>query len=152
MEPLKAPSLLKLEAFIHPIALGPIEIYGFAPYNEQESESALGWAFGFKCACLQVWRRKMKKILVAGCLALAAAGCSTQRFTINNGPVSRVQEDTDFFFVGGIAQDSQVNAAQVCGGANRVGYVETSMSALDIVINYFTGAIVSPRTSEIGCI
>ena len=96
----------------------------------------------------------MKHLIGAVLLSLLLGGCATQSFDINP-PVSPVGEPTlensQPFFVGGIGQSSSINAAEVCGGADRISRVETEQTFLDGLLSALVG-IYTPRTARVYCL
>ncbi len=97
----------------------------------------------------------MKYLLGAFVLTLFLSGCATQRFNVN-GPVAPQStpslETSQPFFIGGIGQESSLNAATVCGGAQNVASVETEMTFLDGLLSAITGNIYTPRTAKVYCL
>ncbi|MGB8667157.1 MAG: lipoprotein bor, partial [Serratia inhibens] len=63
----------------------------------------------------------MKKLLAAVVLTMAVTGCAQQTFTVKNDvAVAPKQITTHHFFVSGIGQKKTIDAAAVCGGADKV--------------------------------
>ena len=70
----------------------------------------------------------MKKILFMGILCFMLSGCYASRFPITQRNVASepTHSETKLFFVLGlIPQPLYTDPAQVCGGINNVGVVET---------------------------
>lgn len=82
---------------------------------------------------------------------MLASGCATQTFLLSGANSTLDYETSETFFVAGIGQEVEVNAAEVCGGADSVAKVETELRAIDVVFSYITGGIYSPRTSRVYC-
>ena len=63
----------------------------------------------------------MKKMLPATALALLITGCAQQTFTVQNKPAAVAPKETItyHFFVSGIGQKKTVDAAKICGGAEK---------------------------------
>jgi len=94
---------------------------------------------------------RMKLIIVAA-LSVVLSGCATQTFQVNGGGGSTpTQEVMQPFFVGGIGQEQQMNAAEVCGGADKVAKVETQTSILNGLLGGFTWGIFTPRQAKVYC-
>ena len=93
----------------------------------------------------------MKKFAIAGiCLALLS-GCATQTYTL--APQSQATPSYDkaqTFFVSGIGQEQSVDAAEVCGGADKVAKVQTQLSPLNALIGFVQG-IYTPRQIQVYC-
>ena len=97
----------------------------------------------------------MNKALWAALVIVLLAGCSTQRFDVNApiGPDGQpTLENSQPFFVGGIGQEQEVNAAEVCGGADLVASVETEQTFLDGLLGFLSGNIYTPRTARVYCL
>jgi uncharacterized lipoprotein YajG len=89
--------------------------------------------------------------------AAVLAGCATQAFDINppltpTAPGQATLEETQPFFVGGPGQRAVIDAAAVCGGADRIARVETETTVLDSLLSFITGGIYSPRTARVYCL
>lgn len=93
----------------------------------------------------------MKKLLTAGiCLALLS-GCATQTYTLSSQAKAEPSLDkAQTFFVGGIGQEKEINAAEVCGGADKVAKVQTELSPLNALIG-FLQPIYTPRQIKVYC-
>lgn len=63
----------------------------------------------------------MKKLIMVVFAAAAISGCAQQSFSVNPGVTVQPQQvTTHHFFVSGIGQSKQIDAAKVCGGADKV--------------------------------
>ena len=65
----------------------------------------------------------MKKMLLATALALLITGCAQQTFTVQNKPTSDGTKRTithHFFVSGNWAEKKTVDAAKICGGAQKM--------------------------------
>ena len=60
-------------------------------------------------------------MLLATALALLITGCAQQTFTVQNKPAAAAPKETitHHFFVSGIGQKKTVDAAKICGGAEK---------------------------------
>ena len=83
--------------------------------------------------------------------AFALTGCAKQTIIFNGGGDVATQSSMQIFFIGGIGQEQTLDAAQVCGGAEKVAKVSTSQSFIDGLIAGVTGSIVTPRSIEVYC-
>lgn len=95
----------------------------------------------------------MKNALV-GLALLSLVGCSTQTFTMQGGASASATPDQEVmqpFFVSGLGQTQELNAAQICGGADKVAKVEAHMSFLDGVLGAVTFGIYTPRQAKVYC-
>lgn len=94
----------------------------------------------------------MKRILAAVVMVLVVTGCATQTYYLNKDRQSDLRDQRmQHFFVGGIAQEKEVNAAQVCGGTNNVMKVESYQRFVDGLLNVVTLGIYTPRTAKVYC-
>ena len=55
------------------------------------------------------------------------------------------------FFVHGIGQTQEMNAAEVCGGAENVAKVESHMSFLNGFLGLISWGIYTPRQAKVYC-
>ena len=63
----------------------------------------------------------MKKMLLATALALLITGCAQQTFTVQNKPAAVAPKETiTHHFRFGIGQKKTVDAAKICGGAEKM--------------------------------
>ena len=94
----------------------------------------------------------MKKMFFVSLFALVlVAGCSTQKFNINEGSNSNSITDNSNFVVLGIGQTDKINAAAICKGADKVVSVEAKQTFLNILLNFITFNIYSPRNYTVTC-
>ena len=95
----------------------------------------------------------MKHLIGAILLAGLLSSCATQSFDINPavGPVGEpALETSQPFFIGGIGQTATLDAARICGGADKIARVETETTFLDGLLSAIAG-IYSPRTARVYC-
>ena len=94
----------------------------------------------------------MKKSLVLSLIAIAlVSGCANQRFNMSSAAGTPRYEDSQTFWLSGIGQNQVVDAAKVCGGADKVVAVETIQSPLNIVFGMITFGIYTPRDAKVMC-
>jgi uncharacterized lipoprotein YajG len=95
----------------------------------------------------------MKKLLIAMSLSTMITGCATQTFNVNSNPETvPSKEDMQMFFVEGIGQKKVIDSAKVCGGADKVGKVETEVNLINGLISSLSFGVVAPRTARVYCI
>ena len=97
----------------------------------------------------------MKSVLGAVFLIAILSGCATQRFTVNApvGPANAATSETSqAFFIEGLGQETVLDAAEVCGGAQNVASVEVEETFLDGLLGVLTGGIYTPRTARVYCL
>ena len=96
-------------------------------------------------------RITMKKLAVMA-VVLALGGCATQRFDVQSaGAQSPAYDEAQTFFVGGIGQSQEVDAAKVCGGVKNVQRVETQLTPANVGLGLLTLGIYSPRQIRVYC-
>ena len=95
----------------------------------------------------------MKKSLFAIVVATAISGCATQTFEISGGNNSTTpnKETMQPFFISGLGQTQEMNAAEICGGADKVAKVEAHMSFLNGLLGGLTWGIYTPRQAKVYC-
>lgn len=92
------------------------------------------------------------KTCVAVLCCFLLASCARQTIQIQNEDASSIGvERMHHFFVGGIGQSANVNAAEICGGAEKVAMVETQQTFLDSVLFLVSYGGYAPRTLIIYC-
>ncbi|WP_271270811.1 Bor family protein [Aliamphritea hakodatensis] len=94
----------------------------------------------------------MKKTLLAVTAATFISGCSTQTFNINgttDHPADNEASQT--FFINGIGQEKTTDAAQLCGGADKVIKVETQETFVNGFLGLITLGIYTPRDARVYC-
>lgn len=93
----------------------------------------------------------MKKLLFIA-LVVMISGCATQSYNINGGGSTIPDRETmQPFFVSGIGQTQHMNAAEVCGGAEKVARVESHMSFMNGLLGALTFGIYTPRQAKVYC-
>ena len=93
----------------------------------------------------------MKKIALIA-LALALGGCATQRFDVQSANQALpALDDSQSFFVSGIGQKQEVDAAKTCGGAANVQRIETQLTPANIALGLVTLGIYTPRQIRVYC-
>jgi hypothetical protein len=95
----------------------------------------------------------MKKLVIAIVASCAISGCATQTFDLQPGAGEKPdQEDMQSFWISGVGQQKIVNAAEVCGGMDKVAKVESHMTFLDGFLGGITYGIYTPRTARVYCL
>ncbi len=93
-----------------------------------------------------------KSIMAASvCAALTLGACSAQRFTISGGAGQIAKDDMSNFFVYGIGQTNEINAAQICGRASKIVSVEAEQTFLNGLLGALTYGIYAPRQYRVTC-
>lgn len=93
----------------------------------------------------------MKKLFPILLLVLLT-GCATQTFYLKENAKSYASVDNmQSFFLEGIGQSAEVDAAAVCGGADKVAKIEVEEDLVDGLISIFTYHIYTPRNARVFC-
>jgi len=77
-------------------------------------------------------------------------GCAKQTFNVN-GSGTLAKEEMQTFFISGLGQSKEMNAASICGGADKVARVEAQLTPLNIVLSMLTFGIYTPREARVYC-
>ncbi|HGF4268626.1 TPA: Bor family protein [Escherichia coli] len=95
----------------------------------------------------------MKKTLLTFTLALLISGCAQQTFTVENQPTTVTPKETitHHFFVSGIGQKKTVDAAKICGGAEKVFKTETQQTFVNGLLGFITFGIYTPLEARVYC-
>lgn len=93
----------------------------------------------------------MRKVLILSAV-LALSACATQRFDLRppSTPYPAVDE-AQSFWIGGIGQDQDLDAARVCGSPSKVVRVEMEQTAGNVGLSLLTLGIYSPRQVRVYC-
>ena len=93
----------------------------------------------------------MKKLAIAA-MVLSLTGCAIQRFDVRaDAQNAAAHDDSQTFWVSGIGQSQDIDAAKVCGGSSKVQRVETEMTAGKVGMTILTIGIYSPRQVRVYC-
>jgi len=83
---------------------------------------------------------------------IALTGCATQTYNINGDTTALpTQEKSQAFFLQGIGQQKNMNAADICGGAENIIKVESEETFINILLRVVTFGIYTPRTARVYC-
>lgn len=94
----------------------------------------------------------MKKFALIAAAAVLASGCATQTYTLSSqSQATPAYDKAQTFFVSGLAQEKEVNAAEVCGGANNVAKVQTELTFINGVLGSLSQGIYTPRQARVFC-
>ena len=94
----------------------------------------------------------MRKILISCLVIVALSSCATQRgYLVNSDSGISKKSGTSHFFLAGVFQTDEINAARVCGGASRVAQVQAKLTAGNIVLTLVTAGLYSPRSYTVYC-
>ena len=96
----------------------------------------------------------MKKMLLATALALLITGCAQIMLTVPNKPAAVAPKETitHHFFVSGIGQKKTVDAAKICGGAEKMlSKTETQQTFVNGLLGFITLGIYTPLEARVYC-
>jgi uncharacterized lipoprotein YajG len=93
----------------------------------------------------------MKKLYVL-IAVLVMTGCASQTFNINGseGELPTVQK-SQTFFISGLGQEKVLDAAEICGGADKVVKVEAQHTFINGLLGFVTIGIYTPRDAKVYC-
>lgn len=98
-------------------------------------------------------RKKITAVTIA-LTTLITVGCANTRFNVA-GEVTPASvpkyEEKQTYFVGGIFQKRTVNAAQICGGSDKVAATAKETTFTDGLLTVFTFGIYTPETARVYC-
>lgn len=94
----------------------------------------------------------MKYQIAIACTALVLGGCASQQFIVSgNTDQSPTEQFSQAFYVSGIGQRGIVDAANICGGADKVLKVEAKESFMNGLHSLITLGIYTPRDAKVYC-
>ncbi|EGU32535.1 Bor family protein [Vibrio scophthalmi] len=98
----------------------------------------------------------MKKLILTIILSLTATGCAQQTFVMSSDTNSAVSntptsKQSQHFFIDGLAQGQEIDAAGVCGGGDKVAKVEVQKTFVNVLLDVITFGIYTPREARIYC-
>jgi uncharacterized lipoprotein YajG len=94
----------------------------------------------------------MKKLMIAVATTMMLAGCAQQSFKVKNDIAETPKQvTTHHFFVSGIGQSKTIDAAAVCGGADKVVRTEVQQTFVDGLLGVVTFGIYTPRDARVYC-
>ncbi len=80
-------------------------------------------------------------------------GCARQTFIMSPAPQNQAAElnKSQPFFVSGIGQHKTVDAAKLCGGADKVAKVEVQQTFVNGLLSVVTFGVYTPRQARVFC-
>jgi uncharacterized lipoprotein YajG len=94
----------------------------------------------------------MKKILLTAAFTVLLTGCAQQTFKLDQGVATQPKQvSTNHFFLSGIGQQKTIDAAKVCGGADKVVRVETQQTFANVLLGMVTLGIYTPLEARVYC-
>jgi uncharacterized lipoprotein YehR (DUF1307 family) len=93
----------------------------------------------------------MKKLILLAVLSVAVTGCAQQTFVMAPQDSEPAMEESQTFFINGLGQEKEVDAASVCGGADKVSKVEVQETFVNGLMAAVTFGIYTPREARVYC-
>lgn len=96
----------------------------------------------------------IKTFAVIAVASLVLAGCANTRFNVGGevGANSTPKyEERQNYFVSGIGQRQTVDAAKICGGADKVAATAKELTFMDGLLGLLTIGIYTPETARVYC-
>nr|WP_079800288.1 Bor family protein [Salmonella enterica] len=94
----------------------------------------------------------MIKAVSAFVLVLFLSGCAQQTFKMSSIPVASPKKViTHHFFIFGLGQKKTVDAAAICGGADKVMRTETQQTFVNGLLGFVTLGIYTPLEARVYC-
>lgn len=94
----------------------------------------------------------MNMKIILGFGAILLSGCAAQTFNINSaaGEVPTT-EVSHHFFIAGLGQEKVLDAAEICGGVDKVVKVEAQQTFVNGFLGLITLGIYTPRDARVYC-
>ncbi|WP_130802425.1 Bor family protein [Acinetobacter ihumii] len=94
----------------------------------------------------------MKKLIFVSLISLLSSGCATQTYLLSNeGNSAPSYNKMQAFFVSGIGQEKEIDAAKICGGADKVSKVQTKITFLNGLLGQISYGVYTPRQILVYC-
>ncbi len=98
----------------------------------------------------------MKKAVAVALLAVLTSGCATQNYLVSSqtAPNSTTAADANkmqTFFVSGLGQEQEIDAANICQGKENVASIQTKSSPVNIILGIISYGIYTPRQIRVYC-
>ena len=93
----------------------------------------------------------MKKLFLLAALSIAVTGCAQQTFVMSPEESQPTVEESQHFFIDGLAQEKEIDAASVCGGIDKVSKVEVQKTFVNGLLVAITFGIYTPREARVYC-
>ena len=98
--------------------------------------------------------KKNSSILIG--LLLLLSSCATQRGIMQDGMMRgdkgrlAYSKNSSFFFWG-LGQEDAVDVIEICGTRGNVSYVESKLTAGNVILGALTGGIYAPVSKKVYC-
>lgn len=95
----------------------------------------------------------MNKLFPVILIASALSGCAQQSFSVNrDSSIEPKEVITHHFFIHGLGQEKTVDAARICGGADKIVRTETQHTFMNGLMGFLTLGIYTPREARVYCV
>jgi len=88
-------------------------------------------------------------------IAASLTACMKTTFYTDGNPIDDSQvatrEDISHYFIEGLGQRSDVNAAEICGGAENVAKVQTQRTFVNYLVSVITFGFYTPQQYRVYC-
>ena len=97
----------------------------------------------------------MRSLAAMTLVAVLATGCATQTYLIDPQATAAKSKPTadkmQNFFISGLGQTQELDAAAICNGASNVMKVETEHSVINGLLGFISSGIYTPRQARVYC-
>lgn len=100
----------------------------------------------------------IKKAAIVAILGIITSGCATQTYLISPQSGSTISTETaadhsemQTFFLSGISQEQEIDAAAKCGGKDKVAGVKTQLTPINWALGFLSSGIYTPRQISVYC-
>lgn len=92
------------------------------------------------------------KMISIAVFALMLGGCAAQTFTINGDTkATPTLQESQHFFVNGLAQGKTADVAGICGGVDKIIKVEAQQTFVNGIWSVLSFGIYTPRDVKVYC-
>ena len=93
----------------------------------------------------------LRTALLGLCVSVFLVACSQQRFDFSTGG-NLAEDRMSDFFIYGMFQDDRIDAAGICGGADKVATVEAQLTFVNALLGAVSGGVYTPRQYRVYCL
>ena len=98
----------------------------------------------------------MNKVIAVALLAILTSGCATQNYLVSSSEAPNISmqpktEKMQTFFVSGLGQEQEIDAATVCKGQQNVASIQTKANFINVVLGVVSNGIYTPRQIRVYC-
>lgn len=89
--------------------------------------------------------------MLIAALSMVATGCAQQTFVMTPDDAEVTTDAPQHFFISGLGQKKEIDAAKVCGGIDNVAKVEVQETFVNGLLGFVTFGIYTPRDARVYC-